>query len=31
MVAAMSVHGQRVQFLYSSLDTTMFSAHIIVS
>ena len=22
MVAAMSVHGQRVQFFYSSLDTT---------
>jgi len=28
MVAAMSVHGQRVQFFYSSLDTTIFSAHI---
>jgi len=25
---AMSVHGQRVQFFYSSLDTTIFSAHI---
>ena len=28
MVAAMSVHGQRVQFFYSSLDTTIFSAHV---
>jgi len=28
MVAAMSVHGERVQFFYSSLDTTIFSAHI---
>ena len=28
MVAAMSVHGQRVQLLYSGLDTTIFSAHI---
>jgi len=28
MIAAMSVRGQRVQFFYSSLDTTIFSAHI---
>jgi len=28
MVAAVSVHGQMVQFFYSSLDTTIFSAHI---
>ena len=28
MVAAMSVHGQRVQFFYSSLETTIFSAYI---
>jgi len=28
MVAAMSVHGQRVQFVYSSLDTPIFSAHV---
>jgi len=28
MVAAMSVHGQWVEFYYSSLDITIFSAHI---
>ena len=28
MVAAMSVHGHRVQLFYSSLDTTIFSTHI---
>jgi len=28
MLAAMNVRGQRVQFFYSSLDTTIFSAHI---
>ena len=28
IVAAMSVHGQRVQFFYSSLDTKIFSAHV---